>query len=107
VLVTGHGLDLADADVRLLAARSSDPLFASRSVPRRRRSPRVRIYKTAAEIGELGDNTRIRAQIRDDDLLQLALDPVGPARCSRRAGRRRDHLEPRTPLNHEELARPG
>ncbi len=32
------------------------------------------VYKTAAEIGELGDNTaRLRAQIRDDDLLHLAL----------------------------------
>jgi len=29
---------------------------------------------TAAEIGELGDNTaRLRAQIRDDELLHLAL----------------------------------
>ena len=32
------------------------------------------VYKTAAEIGELGDNTaRLRAQIRDDNLLRLAL----------------------------------
>ncbi len=74
VLVTGHGLDLADPDVaRLIAGRGSDPLFAARSV-------RVAgghlgfVYKTAAEIGELGDNTaRIRAQIREDDLLRLAL----------------------------------
>ena len=44
VLVTGHGLDLADADVaRLLAARGSDPLFAARLGARRRRSARVRL----------------------------------------------------------------
>ncbi len=32
------------------------------------------VYKTAAEIGELGDNTAaLRAQIRDDEFLRLAL----------------------------------
>ena len=74
VLVTGHGLDLADADVaRLIAARGSDPLFAAGSV-RVADGHLAFVYKTAAEIGELGDNTaRLRAQIRDDDLLRLAL----------------------------------
>ena len=74
VLVTGHSLDLADPDVaRLIAARGFDPLFAARSV-RVADGQLGFVYKTAAEIGELGDNTaRIRAQIRDDDLLRLAL----------------------------------
>ena len=74
VLVSGHGLDLTDPTVQhLLAPRLDDPLFRSRSV-------RVAdgclsfVYKTAAEIGELGDNTAaLRAQIHDDDMLRLAL----------------------------------
>ncbi|HEY3188964.1 MAG TPA: hypothetical protein VGJ70_15885, partial [Solirubrobacteraceae bacterium] len=74
VVVAGHGLDLADADVaRLIATRAGDRLFASGSV--RVAGPHLAfVYKTAAEIGELGDNTaRLRAQIRADDLLQRAL----------------------------------
>ena len=58
VLVTGHGLDLADADVaRLIAARSVGPAVRGAV---RCASPTVNsafVYKTAAEIGELGDNT--------------------------------------------------
>ena len=74
VLVTGHGLDLHDPTIeRLLAERATDPLFTAGSV----RTPGGYlsfVYKTAAEIGELGDNTAaLRAQIRDDDLLRLAL----------------------------------
>ena len=74
VLVAGHGLDLADADVaRLIERRASDPLFTSGSV-RVADGNLAFVYKTAAEIGELGDNTaRLRAQIRADDLLRLAL----------------------------------
>jgi glucosamine--fructose-6-phosphate aminotransferase (isomerizing) len=74
VTVVGHGLDLADpAIARLVAARGADPLFTSGSL----RTPGYAlafVYKTAAEIGELGDNTaRLRAQIRADELLHLAL----------------------------------
>jgi len=74
VLVAGHDLDLHDADVaRLIADRASDPLFTSGSV-RVADGHLAFVYKTAAEIGELGDNTaRLRAQIRDDDLLRIAL----------------------------------
>ena len=74
VVVAGHGLDLGDADVaRLIAGRAGDALFASGSV--RVAGPCLAfVYKTAAEIGELGDNTaRLRAQIRGDDLLRRAL----------------------------------
>ncbi|MDQ1480780.1 MAG: hypothetical protein QOI44_1641, partial [Actinomycetota bacterium] len=112
VLVAGHGLDLGDPDVaRLIAARASDPLFAARSV-------RVAgghlgfVYKTAAEIGELGDNTaRIRAQIRDDDLLRLALRSES-AEAAVLAHTRWASVgiisEPNAhPLNQEELADPG
>ena len=74
VLVTGHDLDLTDPTIAgMLAARTADPLFGSGSV----RTPNGHlafVYKTAAEIGELGDNTaRLRAQIRDDEFLRLAL----------------------------------
>ncbi|MEM7275560.1 MAG: SIS domain-containing protein [Actinomycetota bacterium] len=74
VLVRDHGLDLAAPDVQaLLADRTGDPLFIDRAV-------RVVdghlgfVYKAAAEIGELGDNTAaMRAAIADDRLLHLAL----------------------------------
>src|SRR2546423_1181009 len=56
LLVTGHELDLDDADVRsLLADRAGDPLFTSMAVE----TPDGHlsfVYKAAAEIGELGGN---------------------------------------------------
>ncbi len=74
VYVWDHGLSVDDPSVAaLLAQRTADPLFQSGSV-------RVAggclsfVYKAAAEIGELGDNTRaLRAAIRSDELLRLAL----------------------------------
>ena len=74
VLVRDHGLDLSDpAIARLLADRSGDPLFRSRSV-RTADGHLCFVYKAAAEIGELGDNTAaLRAELRDDELLRLAL----------------------------------
>ncbi|MGI8685298.1 MAG: SIS domain-containing protein, partial [Acidimicrobiales bacterium] len=74
VLVSGHGLDLADERVRsLLDGRTADPLFPSMAV----RTPAgclAFVYKAAAEIGELGDNTRaLRTALSADPLLQLAL----------------------------------
>src|ERR687892_47067 len=74
VLVRGHGLDLDSAAVtRMLADRAGDPLFRSGTV-------RVVdgclsfVYKAAAEIGELGDNTRaLRDAVRSDELLRLAV----------------------------------
>ena len=69
VLVDGHGLELADAD---LASRA-DALFTDGSV--RIADGRLGfVYKAAAEIGELGDNTAaLRAAIAADDLLRRAL----------------------------------
>jgi glutamine---fructose-6-phosphate transaminase (isomerizing) len=74
VLVRGHALDLADPTVaRLLRERAAEPLFRAGAV----RMPNGLlsiVYKAAAEIGELGDNVAsLRAQIRDDPLLHLAV----------------------------------
>ncbi len=74
LLVQDHGLDLtAPAIVGLLEARAADPLFRTNAV----RTPEGHlsfVYKAAAEIGELGDNTAaIRADIAADELLRLAL----------------------------------
>lgn len=74
LLVRGHSLDFDDPAVaRLIERRAADPLFAHGAV----RTPDGMlslVYKAAAEIGELGDNTRhLRAAIGDDELLKLAL----------------------------------
>jgi len=74
VVVRNHGLDLSAPDVvALLEARSADPLLGSLAV----RAPEgalVFVYKAAAEIGELGDNTRaLREAIAGDALLRRAL----------------------------------
>jgi glucosamine--fructose-6-phosphate aminotransferase (isomerizing) len=74
VLVTGHGVDLDSPQVStLLATRVTDGLFTSLAM----RTPCGHlsfVYKAAAEIGNLGDNTRtLRAAIRSDPVLQLAL----------------------------------
>ena len=74
LFVWNHGLSASDAVVqRAVFERNSDPLFQNGSV-------RVAggclgfVYKAAAEIGELGDNTSaLRAAIADDSLLRLAL----------------------------------
>jgi glucosamine--fructose-6-phosphate aminotransferase (isomerizing) len=74
LMVRDHHLDLDGPALRArIDARAADPLFASGAV----RTPDgtlVFVYKAAAEIGDLGDNTRrLRAAIRDDDLLHDAL----------------------------------
>ena len=78
LLVTGHGLDLGSPEIRsLLGARMADDMFTSLAV----RTPLGHlsfVYKAAAEIGELGDNTRaLRTAIRSDPLLHLALAAPG------------------------------
>ncbi|HKE76087.1 MAG TPA: SIS domain-containing protein [Acidimicrobiales bacterium] len=74
VLVRDHGLDLdGPAVAGLMADRAADPLFRSGSV-RAVDGCLAFVYKAAAEIGELGDNTRVlREAVRDDGLLRLAL----------------------------------
>jgi glucosamine--fructose-6-phosphate aminotransferase (isomerizing) len=74
VLVWDHELEPDDPDVAaVLAERSGDPLFQSGAA--RLVGPSLSIvYKAAAEIGELGDNTRVlREQIKADGLLRQAL----------------------------------
>jgi glucosamine--fructose-6-phosphate aminotransferase (isomerizing) len=74
LLVRGHGLDLTSPALRaVLEARAADPLFGSLAV----RTPEGHlslVYKAAAEIGELGDNTRaISEAMVADPLLRQAL----------------------------------
>jgi glutamine---fructose-6-phosphate transaminase (isomerizing) len=74
IFVWGHGLDTgAPAAAALVADRMSDPLFQSGSV-RVAGDCLSLVYKAAAEIGELGDNTRVlREAIHGDALLRAAL----------------------------------
>lgn len=74
ILVRDHGLDLESGEAKaLLEGRDNDPLFTDGAI----RTPDGYlsfVYKAAAEIGELGDNTAaMRASIAADDLLHLAL----------------------------------
>ena len=75
VLISGHGLDpAAPAVAAALAERAADPLFRSGSV-RWADNCLSFVYKAAAEIGELGDNTAaLRAAIAADELLAAAVD---------------------------------
>jgi glucosamine--fructose-6-phosphate aminotransferase (isomerizing) len=74
LLVRDHALDLTAPEVAAMLARRTDALFGDGAV----RTPDGLlsfVYKAAAEIGELGDNTQhLRSAIRDDELLHLALE---------------------------------
>lgn len=74
LFVTGHGLDLDDPALRrAIADRSSDCAFPNNAV-RAVGSVLGFVYKEAAEIGELGDNTAaLRRAIANDDVLAKAL----------------------------------
>ena len=75
VFVQQHGLDLESPALRaVVGERAADPLFGAGAV--RTAGGRLGfVYKAAAEIGELGDNTKaLRAQIASDTLLWQALD---------------------------------
>ncbi|MGY9072172.1 MAG: SIS domain-containing protein [Acidimicrobiales bacterium] len=72
VFVTDHGLNL-DSSAGALGDRSSDLVFRSGAV-RVVGDALAFVYKAAAEIGELGDNTAfIRAAITSDELLRQAV----------------------------------
>ncbi|MBA3282923.1 MAG: glucosamine-6-phosphate synthase, partial [Acidimicrobiia bacterium] len=75
LLVRDHGLDLSEpATAALAAGRTGDPLFTAGSVRITPEGHLSFVYKAAAEIGELGDNTRVlRTAIRADGLLHRAL----------------------------------
>jgi len=74
VFVWGHGFSADDPSViSALSVRAHDELFQNRSV-RFIDDTLSFVYKAAAEIGELGDNTKaLRAAVQEDDLLRLAL----------------------------------
>jgi glucosamine--fructose-6-phosphate aminotransferase (isomerizing) len=73
VQLTGHGLDPADPEVASALRERGDRVFGDGAI-RMVGDVLVIVYKTAAEIGELGDNTAgIRASIAADDLLHRAL----------------------------------
>jgi glutamine---fructose-6-phosphate transaminase (isomerizing) len=68
---------MSPALAEAVAARGEDPLFTNRSV-RHSGSTIVFVYKAAAEIGELGDNTRhMREAVASDDLLRTVLAVEG------------------------------
>ncbi|HEY8094140.1 MAG TPA: glucosamine-6-phosphate synthase, partial [Acidimicrobiales bacterium] len=73
LFVWDHGLGLGDPEVTArLAGRGDDPLYPSGAV-RLTNGALSFVYKAAAEIGELGDNTAaLRAAIRSDGLLHVA-----------------------------------
>ncbi len=108
LFVRDHALDLSDGIVRAeMAERNSDPTFPSGSV-RVADGVLSFVYKAAAEIGELGDNTRVlRAAVASDDLLRRAL--AGSDACVSVLGHTRWASvgiisEPNThPLNSDEL----
>jgi glutamine---fructose-6-phosphate transaminase (isomerizing) len=74
LVLRDHGVDpAAPLARRLLAHRLDDPLYRGGAV-RFAGGALAVVYKTAAEIGELGDNVReLRRAIREDPLLRLAL----------------------------------
>lgn len=78
LFVWNHDLRVDDpALVAALAERSRDPLFQNRSIrwiDTERGGVLSFVYKAAAEIGELGDNTRaLRRAVVEDELLRRAL----------------------------------
>ncbi len=77
VQLWNHGLRADDPTLSAMLAERSSPAFTSGSV-RFEGDVLVVVYKAAAEIGELGDNTAaLRAAIRADDLLHRALAAPG------------------------------
>ncbi len=75
LLVRNHGLDTESATIaRLLEERTQDRLFTNSAI-RVVGNKLSFVYKMAAEIGELGDNTSfIRSAIAGDEILRMALD---------------------------------
>ena len=112
VLVRDHGLDLDDRR-RARAARRPRRRSALHARGRCGSAPNCLsfVYKAAAEIGELGDNTAVlRAAIRDDELLRPRPRVGRPPRwwCSGTRAGRASASSPRPnahPLNQEELGR--
>ena len=110
VFVWGHDIG-ADALDTLVAERGSDPLFQSGAINVSGSSLSF-VYKAAAEIGELGDNTAaLRRALDADSLLRRALQSPS-ARVAILGHTRWASVgiisEPNThPLNSFELEQPG
>ena len=110
VFVWGHDID-GDALDTLVAKRGNDPLFQSGAVVAAGDCLSF-VYKAAAEIGELGDNTAaLRRALDADDLLRRALRSPS-ARVAILGHTRWASVgiisEPNThPLNSYELEQPG
>ncbi|WP_420451241.1 SIS domain-containing protein [Ilumatobacter sp.] len=115
LFVWGHDID-ADSLAALVAERGRDPLFESHAVVSTQdaegRSVLSFVYKQAAEIGELGDNTAaLRAALVSDGLLRRAVSSRG-SRVSLVGHTRWASVgiisEPNThPLNSVEVERSG
>ena len=78
LMITGHALDLESEGVRRrIEERSGNGLFGHMSAQVSGETLNI-VYKTAAEIGELGDNgAALRGAIRGDGLLHEALAAEG------------------------------
>lgn len=77
IFVTGHGLDAAALRHGPTAERFADEGFRTGAI-RAVGDSMAFVYKTAAEIGELGDNTaELRNAIRADEVLRKAISTPG------------------------------
>jgi len=77
VLVDGHGIDAGDAELEASLVERGDRLFPNGGL-RAVDGALGFVYKAAAEIGELGDNTAaLRAAIAGDGLLRRAVSAPG------------------------------
>ena len=89
-----RGVDVDPKTDGVIGRRLSDPVFGAGAV-RRTSNGLAFVYKTAAEIGELGDNTAaLRSQIRQDELLRWALTAAVPTVESAADGTGRSGAEP-------------
>ena len=74
LVVSGHGLDPSSGVLAAALESRSSHLFTSGSLSVSPSGALVFVYKAAAEIGELGDNTAaLREAIRNDEVLAQAL----------------------------------
>ena len=108
VFVHDHGLDLSDAAVQAPLASGRKTRHSSRVPSASSAACLSFVYKAAAEIGELGDNTRVlRAAVASDDSCDAPWAPRRRARGTRAhsMGERRHHLRAQRPSDQQRRAR--